>query len=186
MMQLTVTEHRESPFASTRDCVSCHMPAGSHRFDVSRNVTLLRNALLTTIARSGVDSSSVDVRLTPTAVGHAFPTGDMFRRVVVRVEVLREANEPLRPLVTRERSYGRTFALGTTKHTQTDTRLTGPTTARFALGPSARHQPIRVRVLYQRRITAPLDLRSFANEEPGSARVEDELTLAETILAPLP
>jgi hypothetical protein len=43
-----------------------------------------------------------------------------------------------------------------------------------------------VRVLYQRRITAPLDLRSFANEEPGSARVEDELTLAETILAPLP
>lgn len=84
LMQSTVSEHRRSPFAST-SCASCHLPRAAdghhdHRFDVSRNEALLRSALRVTSHRT---PEGVEVLLATQDVGHAMPTGDLFRRLVI-------------------------------------------------------------------------------------------------------
>ncbi len=86
LMQSTVTEHRRSPFAGT-SCASCHLPRAAdghrdHRFDVSRNEQLLQSAL---DVRSRRTAEGIEVHLTTRGVGHALPTGDLFRRLVVAV-----------------------------------------------------------------------------------------------------
>jgi hypothetical protein len=177
MMQLTVTEHRESA-AADRQCASCHMARtgarASHRFDVSRNPAFLRGALATVVKRTSI---GVDVLLSPRDVGHAFPTGDMFRRVIVRAEVLGLENEVV---VVRERVFGRTFTLGpTTKETARDTRLVGETRAHFAFG-SLRPARVRVRVLYQRLISAALVVGAHASRDADA--VEDTIVLADETL----
>ena len=83
-MQTTVTEHAQSPFAA-RSCIDCHMPSEAghrdHGFHASRDPTLLRSAIAIEAHRDGPERVVVHLRLGE--VGHAFPTGDMFRRVVV-------------------------------------------------------------------------------------------------------
>jgi hypothetical protein len=88
-MQSTVTEHARSTFAAVT-CAECHLPREadghrSHRFDVSRNTALLRGAIAMASRRT---PSGVAVALTTREVGHAMPTGDLFRRLrlVVRGE----------------------------------------------------------------------------------------------------
>lgn len=83
-MQLTATEHQNSPFAS-RSCASCHMPrsehgTASHSFNASRDPQMLRSAAKIVGTREGDD---LVVTFTRNAVGHAFPTGDLFRRLRV-------------------------------------------------------------------------------------------------------
>ncbi len=90
-MQLTLTEHARSGSAEL-GCADCHMPAmiddagrhRDHRFDVSRNPSLLRAALTASAQRLGPDK--LRLYLAPVAVGHALPTGDLFRRLELRVE----------------------------------------------------------------------------------------------------
>jgi len=86
MMQSTLAEHRASAFAD-RSCQSCHMPRGddgrrAHGFSASRDPAMLRAALHASAWRS---ADEVLVELAPAAVGHAFPTGDLFRRLSVEV-----------------------------------------------------------------------------------------------------
>jgi hypothetical protein len=86
MMQSTLTEHRVSAFAAD-PCQSCHMPRGAdgrraHGFAASRDPVMLRSAVHAKAERSG---DEVIVELTPAAVGHAFPTGDLFRRLSVEL-----------------------------------------------------------------------------------------------------
>jgi hypothetical protein len=87
LMQLTATEHRASIHAAT-PCTTCHMPrvAGhaSHRFAASRDVDFLRRAADIRASRSG---DEVLIVLSPREVGHALPTGDIFRRLRVDVVV---------------------------------------------------------------------------------------------------
>ncbi|MBS2011696.1 MAG: hypothetical protein JST00_02185 [Deltaproteobacteria bacterium] len=86
LMQKTGQEHRASAYAST-PCAECHMPiAGErphrdHRFDVE---ALVDQALVADVSRAG--PNRVAFRLSPGRIGHAFPTGDLFRRLAVRVE----------------------------------------------------------------------------------------------------
>lgn len=81
------------------DCQACHMPRvrvpetgetrRSHAFPGMRDPGLLARAVKVTVAarrRGGV--VDVDVRLEPGAIGHAFPTGDMFRQAVLRVRTV--------------------------------------------------------------------------------------------------
>jgi hypothetical protein len=90
-MQLTATEHRASPRASVA-CATCHMPRvttggrahASHRFEASHDPELVRRAARITAARSG---RKVTFTFTPDQVGHAFPTGDLFRRLRLVVEL---------------------------------------------------------------------------------------------------
>lgn len=83
LMQATETEHKASAFAST-PCAGCHLKPKDghrdHRFDV---VPLLAQAIVADVARAS--PTRVALRLSPNKIGHAFPTGDLFRRAVVRV-----------------------------------------------------------------------------------------------------
>jgi hypothetical protein len=86
MMQSTLTEHRASAFAA-EPCQSCHMPRTpegrrAHGFAASRDPAMLRAALRAKATRRG---NAVIVELAPSAVGHAFPTGDLFRRLSVEL-----------------------------------------------------------------------------------------------------
>lgn len=83
LMQKTASEHRGSAFASTA-CSSCHLPPRNghrdHRFEVE---PLVAQAIVVDVARAG--PGRLAFRLAPGMVGHAFPTGDLFRRLAVRV-----------------------------------------------------------------------------------------------------
>lgn len=90
LMQSTISEHRQSPFAEV-GCGSCHMPtvktvAGGHRshaFASSRDPRTLRATLDVKAERT---SAGVRLQITPAAIGHAMPTGDLFRRLRIEVE----------------------------------------------------------------------------------------------------
>lgn len=90
-MQRTVTEHARSAL-SHRSCIDCHMPAGedgvrAHGFAASRDPEAIAAALSVKAQRRG--EGSVVLRLAPAEVGHAFPTGDLFRRLRVQAGVRR-------------------------------------------------------------------------------------------------
>jgi hypothetical protein len=85
-MQRTVSEHRASPAADKR-CAACHMPIvdgrRSHRFLGGRDPDFVRSAVEVVARRAG---SEIHIEVRATAkLGHAFPTGDLFRRMIVRV-----------------------------------------------------------------------------------------------------
>lgn len=76
--QDTANEHARSSFAD-RPCIECHDahdPRGGH--DAER----LREALTVTATST---PSGTQLALTSHGVGHAFPTGDPFRRLVVEI-----------------------------------------------------------------------------------------------------
>jgi hypothetical protein len=115
-MQNTLREHAGSSLASV-ECQACHMPnvagasAGerphrSHAFTVIGNPALIRRAASVTAARAG--SRGITVTVAPASAGHAFPTGDMFRRLEIRGEALDAQG---RIVAIAEPVYlGRTFA----------------------------------------------------------------------------
>lgn len=97
-MQRTITEHAASSFADV-GCVGCHMPRGDdgqrvHGFVASRDPDLVRAAVDVDAVRLG--PTQVQITLRAAKVGHAFPTGDLLRRVeVAAVAVLPEGDGPI-------------------------------------------------------------------------------------------
>lgn len=87
LMQSTAREHGASNEAST-PCAGCHMPqvAGrrDHRFLGSRDEAFVRSAAR--ISAERLDARRVAITLVPEAPGHAFPTGDLFRRIEISAE----------------------------------------------------------------------------------------------------
>jgi len=113
-MQETVREHAAS-WARDYACADCHMPwvddgAGrghrSHSFAASRDPEMLARAVGVSARRLG--TTEVEVTLTPGAAGHAFPTGDLFRRLELRVRVIGVDG----PHGLQRRRLGREFATG--------------------------------------------------------------------------
>jgi hypothetical protein len=113
-MQETVREHAAS-WARDYSCADCHMPwvddgdgrgHRSHRFAASRDPEMLARAVGVSARRSG--PAGVEVTLTPGAAGHAFPTGDLFRRLELRVWLI----DPEGPRAPQRRRLGREFASG--------------------------------------------------------------------------
>ncbi len=92
-MQATVSEHRVSAFADI-SCAACHMPRvadargehRSHAFPASRDPAMLRAAAHISARR--VSASALEVTIAPGRVGHAMPTGDLFRRLLVRAQAV--------------------------------------------------------------------------------------------------
>lgn len=84
MLQTTATEHRASAYADL-DCVDCHMRARGgardHETSVRGNVGLLSSALDCSASET---NGNVVVSLRSRGVGHKFPTGDLFRALLVR------------------------------------------------------------------------------------------------------
>jgi hypothetical protein len=94
LMQGTVDEHRASAHAG-ESCQSCHMPRvrgkdgkphRRHDFRVTGDAAMLRAAVSARASRSG--EREIAVTLRAGKVGHDVPTGDMFRRLVVRARAV--------------------------------------------------------------------------------------------------
>jgi hypothetical protein len=92
-MQDTLREHARSTSGAV-PCQGCHMPVvdgpggrhHSHAFAVLGDPLMIRRAVKIAAARAG--ERTLRLTLTPAAVGHAFPTGDMFRRLEARAEIV--------------------------------------------------------------------------------------------------
>jgi hypothetical protein len=182
-MQLTMSEHHASEQAS-RSCIDCHMPRirgrtgglhRSHAFLAGHDEPTLRSALRVAATRS---RDAVTLLLTPQQVGHAFPTGDLFRRLVLTVAA---EGEPSLPAQHRELQRHFTNVQQLPGHpvrvTAQDDRLTGPTAISFPLPALAADRNVQFRVVYQR-VAFPTDSRS------GRAEVDGEVLLSSGSLPP--
>ncbi len=94
-MQKTATEHAGSAYRD-RTCASCHMKAGengrrTHGFVASHDATMLANAIDVQATRQ--ENGHLVFVLSSRDVGHAFPTGDLFRRLVLRLKTTRGVRE---------------------------------------------------------------------------------------------
>ncbi|WP_255215847.1 NapC/NirT family cytochrome c [Pseudenhygromyxa sp. WMMC2535] len=149
-MQSTITEHRAS-LASERACIDCHMPEGdAHRFPGAHDPRMLRRALR---VRAWRDGRRVTLDLSPGLVGHAVPTGDLFRRLEVSLLAVDAAGEER---VLGRRWLGRRFAprhqpSGLTTTDEIEDSRVGPEglSLRFAL-PSELAGNLQWRVVHQR------------------------------------
>jgi len=169
-MQLTITEHAASEFASA-SCQTCHMPkvtpkagaAGAphvdHSFAASRDQAMLAKAVRIRAERPS--PTRVTLTLSPGEVGHAFPTGDLFRRIVLVVATSKEPSDrdaagtsSRRVLMRRFRDV--TTGQGTTiRVPSVDDRIGAPgkpraRTFEFAIAPEASHRTAEWRIEYER------------------------------------
>jgi hypothetical protein len=91
LFQATVTEQERSSYAGA-GCSGCHMPRvvgrgpphASHAFAASRSAQAQRDAVRLVAERTS--ATSLRLTLASRGVGHAYPTGDLFRRLAIRVE----------------------------------------------------------------------------------------------------
>lgn len=186
-MQTTMSEHRASDSAD-RTCASCHMPwvgAGaarhrSHRFEV-RDPRLLRGAMSVRARRAG--ATAVELTLEPVGVGHAFPTGDLFRRIAVEAEVAGPDNLVL---ASASRYLTRHFENLTLPGGRHEKRLVrddrpgttqGPSGVVLDLGQAGLGQTILYRVTYER-VAHP------AGVSEATAIIETSVILAEGAVKP--
>ncbi len=108
LMQSTVSEHRASPHASAT-CAQCHMPRGkdgraSHAFAGARSPELLARSVRVALRRDA--PLRLELTLSQVGVGHALPTGDLFRRIEVGVELV---GQDYQVLAREARHLGRHF-----------------------------------------------------------------------------
>ena len=165
-MQDTVHEHKTGKLAST-PCQACHMPTvqgksgkphKSHAFPAHGDAALLRSAVQASAARS--TAQAVTVTLSVARVGHAFPTGDMFRRLEVRAIILGPDGEPTgrSTSVLLERKFQVTVTKQGTERVQVaDTRLPSSGAPREALllfAEDIERRSVRWEVAYQRMSSA--------------------------------
>jgi hypothetical protein len=177
-MQTTVREHQRSPGAQ-KACADCHMPleAGrrSHAFAQVRDPAWLRANLAATAERT--EDDTLRVTLVQPNPGHAFPTGDLFRRLEVGYELRTEGGA----LVRREaRHLARHFEIvpgQAGRNLSRDDRVTSePRLVEMDLPPPAAAPPgsrISWWVKYQRVATVG------AGTDPAEATVESEVKLHE-------
>jgi hypothetical protein len=114
LMQRTLDEHRASPYAD-RPCAACHMPLvgegrqrhRSHAFAATRDPASLARAV--TVEASRPSPRRIELRVSPREVGHALPTGDLFRRLSVGAEVV---GDDFQVLASTTALLGRRFGEG--------------------------------------------------------------------------
>lgn len=199
-MQRTVSEHLTS--GAREGCVSCHMPlvddedgwsgappaAGheaerparprrrSHTLRGGHDEALVRGALRVTTRRIGPGAR---VELSPQGVGHALPTGDLFRRLTLELAVVRADGTLGTPARV---SLGRSFRPGREGEGHTvevaDTRLEPGVSRVVELASrddGASAAPLRLRVSLE---------RVSHYDALGRAVVESALVLDERTLPP--
>ena len=155
MMQTTLTEHAGSALAG-ESCQSCHMPSTgpgrrSHGFAASRDPEMLRSAVSVVAARPEADV--VTLTLSLGRVGHAFPTGDPFRRLQLELDaVTPEGLVPLERRPLRRELETRRVGFFEEAHERADTRIGGrdfEPVQRFELG-DVHATVVQWRVVYER------------------------------------
>lgn len=170
-MQRTVSEHAEGGDGAS--CADCHMKRveddehpgrrhASHRFPGGHDAALVSGAVRVETRR---EPGRVIVRLTPTGVSHAVPTGDLFRRLAITVTTATG---------TETRNLARRLAVGGDGHELADDRLfVTPRELMFPLDEAADWQPVQTRVSLQR-------VAFHTGETPERAVVEGEIVIADT------
>lgn len=191
LMQSTHAEHARSPFADT-SCAACHMPAGrdgggrarrSHAFAASRDPAVLRGSVRVEAQRTG--PTAVRITLTPQGVGHALPTGDLFRRIEVLAEAVgpdnlvkgRAARYLARRFRVEHRSPGVALRI-LERDDRVGLRGGEPTIVDLNAGELAAGAPIAWSVTYQR-VEHP---RSVGEDD---AVIEGEVLIAQGIEQPI-
>lgn len=160
LMQSTVSEHGRS-LERDSACSDCHMPVverhdgrhKSHRFAGGRDAAFVRSAA--SVAASRVGPGTVRIALTPRDIGHAFPTGDLFRRLEVSAEALGDDWQVVaadRRYLTRhwENDPRSPFGVVLRNVVRDDRPLDVPVELDLELGERAAGFPIAWRVAYQR------------------------------------
>jgi hypothetical protein len=158
LMQSTVSEHARSA-QRDRACASCHMPTikpgeashRSHAFLGGHDSGLVKSAVVVEAERDG---EIARITITPRELGHAFPTGDLFRRL----EVSAEAVGPEWQVVASQRRYltrhwqrvPSPFGILLRRATEDDRPLAAQVLIELPLGAKASNLPIAWRVAYQR------------------------------------
>ncbi len=85
-MQSTVSEYRSSAFYGSVTCSGCHLfpyTAVSHSFPGGHALDRLKNDLRLEVTRTA--PGQITLRVYAQGIGHAFPTGDLFRTLRVRL-----------------------------------------------------------------------------------------------------
>lgn len=183
-MQRTIAEHAASPRGAT-GCVECHMRdrtgARTHAFAGSRDPAYLRGAL--DIAAERVAAELVEVRVAARAdvVGHAVPTGDLFRRLTIAVRPIGPGPERTWSMGHLTRHYalegGRGAPIRVERHDDRP-HPGGPAQAlRFRLEPADAGRPVAWSVRYER-------VESMIEDREERAIVVGSLELASGRLAP--
>lgn len=185
LMQSTVSEHAASSEAAQR-CASCHMQRATdghmrHDFTSSRNLERMSRAVHVEARR--VDANRVTLTLEARGVGHALPTGDLFRRLEVGVELV---GDDYRVLERDHRYLTRHFEVANVgsfaqRQLVRDDRLFEGQPRRVELvvnHPESTLRPIAWWVAYQR--------VAFPRANKNDAELEQELVLASGTLEPLP
>lgn len=141
-MQDTLGEHRRSAFAD-KPCQTCHMPVvpskgggthKSHSFRVQGDKAMLAKGVR--VVSATIETDGIHIVIEPGEIGHAFPTGDLYRQVELRVTPLDAAGEPTG--ATSALALTRTFKMErhqpgniTVNHQVNDTRLTARRSSTF-------------------------------------------------------
>ena len=160
-MQRTIGEHR----GRSDTCASCHMTRtgghADHRFAAARDEAVVKSAVGIRVARTS--PTAIEVVLAPALVGHAFPTGDLFRRV--RVSVGQRQRFLARHFANRQELPGVLV-----RSEVGDDRVLGQERAVVLEAPAER---VRVRVVYERAEGPSEPTTSFATVA-GSITLFDE------------
>lgn len=177
LMQSTVAEHAASA-AATRSCSGCHMPSErSHSFPGAYDLDMLRRSLAIEARR---DADALVLELRPDAVGHAVPTGDLFRRLEIRLFAVDDDGHQ-RALDRRwlgRRFAPRTHVDGLVRYDELGDDRIGPGghTLRFELAASERDRTLRWTLVHQR-VAHP-------KADGEQAWVEGEIEFASGVVEP--
>lgn len=180
LMQSTISEHARSLEPGT-PCADCHMPRAdkgeasyrSHSFSGGRDATFVRSAVQVTARRTS--EVSIRISITPRRLGHAFPTGDLFRRLEVSAEAIgsewQVVAQSQRYLARHwERQKG-PFGVVVRRAVSDDRPLASPVDIDLKLGATAARLPILWRVAYQR-------VEHPRSERESDSAIEGEIEIA--------
>jgi hypothetical protein len=157
-MQKTMHEHAQSVFAA-KPCQECHMPVvqsrqgpphRQHDFRVIGNRDFMAQAVV--VKESKIENDTLRLDLALGNIGHAFPTGDLFRRVEVRATPVDSQGKPRGQKTSQilQRTFGPPLE-GPHKAVpieREDGRLTGP--KRIILPLAKGTKEVRYEIVWQR------------------------------------
>lgn len=181
LMQSTILEHSESRDAGM-PCAGCHMPAlpggrRDHRFAASREPAVLRQALRSEARR--LSPSRVALTLTPLHPGHAFPTGDLFRRLELSAEAVGPDGMVLGSGVRYLTRHFKLLPGAPGRRLVSDDRVRdAPVTVELDVGDAGQGRSIAWSVAYQR-VGHPNGV------DDADAELEGEISLGSGLLPPL-
>ncbi|HEY5376244.1 MAG TPA: multiheme c-type cytochrome [Polyangiaceae bacterium] len=186
LMQATASEHERSNARGVA-CATCHMPnvgAGSdrhhsHAFPGGHDEGFVKGAI--SVRAERCTSESVCLVLVATRVGHAFPTGDLFRRLEVSVEAIGGDDQVVasaRRYLSRHWSDQHALSTVVRRVSKDDRATDVPLRLELTLGGAVASLPVAWRVAYQR-------VEHPRSEAEADSALDGEIELASGTLLPL-